>query len=183
MCVPFFILVLGTLEISYDLYTQAALDSALYLAVRSLETGNAQNVVNSSSFISTYLCPNAFGLLECNSNMFINVQKFVATQIGSTSATTDYWNITTGAIPVVGHTLNLAAYQGTANFCNVAPDQFILVSVIYVGPTFVGGLLPNVFSVTYNGSAVHATLSTLGIATERFPPTGAPSGVTVAPSC
>ena len=183
MTIPFFVLVLGTLEISYALYTQAALDNALYLAVRALQTGNAQNVVNSSSFISQYLCPNMFGLLECNNNVFINVQKFVATQIGSSSATTDYWNITTGTIPVSGHTLNLSTYQGTGNFCNVAPDQFILVSAIYVGPTFVGGLLPNIFSVTYNGMSVHATLSTFGIATERFPPTGAPSGTTVAPAC
>lgn len=52
----------------------------------------------------------------------------------------------------------------------------VLISAIYVGPSFVGGLLPNVLSVYYNGTLVDATLSTVGIITENFPPAAAASG-------
>ena len=76
--------------------------------------------------------------------------------------------MTTGLLPTSGNTLNLANFQGTGSFCVVTPGNFILVSAIYIGPSFIGSLLPNIMSVQFNGRPVHATLSTYGVATEDF---------------
>lgn len=177
LSIPFFTFVLFLMELSYDLFTQEALDFGLHRATKLLARGNAQNVKDGPTFISQYLCPQLGGLLECQTHLYINVQKFPAT------GAIDYYDITTGALPVSGHVLNLAAYQSNSSFCNVAPDQFVLISVIYLGPTFVGFLLPNVLSVLFNGQPVHATLSTTGLATERFSATPASSGLPVASPC
>jgi hypothetical protein len=176
--IPFFMLVLFVLELSYDLYTQSALDAGLRYAATQLARGNSQNVKDGPTFISQYVCPDLGGLLECSSHLYINVIKFPS------SGATDYYSITTGTLPMIGNTLNLAAYTGASSFCNVAPDQFILISLIYLGPSFIGRILPNNALVQqYGGTAVHATLSTVGMATERFNATGVPTGTPVAPPC
>ncbi len=174
--VPFFLFLLFVVEISYDLFTQEALDEGLHAAMRSIQTGNAQNVTSASAFITQYMCPSMRGLLECGARLFINVQKL------SFSGSQDYYNATTGIIPVVGNTLNLGAY-GNAGFCNSGPSEFLLISAIYVGPSLIGGLLPNLLSVSYGGAPVHATLSSTGAVTEAYAAVGAPNGTTPAPAC
>jgi Flp pilus assembly protein TadG len=175
---PFVALLLFVFEISYDLFCQEALDTALTTAVRQIATGNAQNAQSGSQFVQNYLCPDAVGLLECNSSLFVRVDKIA---LSPTSAL-DYWNYTTGNVPVTGNTLNLAGY-GNANFCNAGPTQMLLVSAIYVGPTFIGGLFPGIFSVIYNGGPVHATLATAGVVSEGYPPAGASGTTQPAPPC
>jgi Flp pilus assembly protein TadG len=176
LAIPFFMFALFIMEVSYDLYTQAALDTALETAMRAIQTGNAQNVTNSTAFLTNYVCPNLAGLLECNSKTFISVQKLTFT------GNQDYYTYTTGALPVSGNALSLTSY-GSSGFCNSAPNQYLLISLIYVGPTFIGGLLPGVLSETYNNALVHATLSTAGVATENYTTTAPPSGTTIAAAC
>jgi hypothetical protein len=63
--------------------------------------------------------------------------------------------------------LNLSSFA-SAQFCNAAPSETLLVTAIYVGPTIIGNMLPNVLSVSYNGSLVHAVMSQVGTVAENF---------------
>lgn len=176
LAIPFFMFMLFIFEISYDLFTQEALDAGLHAAVRQIQTGNAQNVQNGNQFIANYLCPDMRGLLECGTHVFVRVQKL------SLTGSQDFYNYTDGVIPVIGNTLDLTGY-GSANFCNSGATQPLLVSAIYIGPTFIGGLLPYVLSVNYGGNRVHATLSTAAIVSEAYPTVGAVQGSIPAPPC
>ena len=172
LSIPFFMFVLFVFELSYDLFTQEVLDYALQRAVaHTLARGNAANLTDGSGFIDNFLCKDFGGLLACNGaekHIYVKVQKFTAATQKS-GGTTDYFDITTGKLPMAGNVLDLSSYLASSSFCNAGSDQFVLVSVIYVGPTFVGYLLPNIISVTLSdGSQAHATLATAGINTERF---------------
>lgn len=173
VALPFLMLLLFVFELSYALFSQAALDCALQIAARQLQTGNAQNVKDGNDFITKYLCPDLGGLLMC-SNVYIQVARIAP------SSTQDYYDYTTGSVPVTGGALDLSAYVA-ASFCNAGPSQLLLVSAVYVGPTFLGGLLPGLFSTSYNGHLVHATLSTVGLVSEAYTPTAAGQGA--AKSC
>jgi Flp pilus assembly protein TadG len=181
IAVPFFMWLLFSFELSYDLYTQSALDDALHAAVRMIQTGNAQYVADGKTFVNGYLCPAAGGRLEC-SRMYVQVQP------ANFGTNQDYYNLTTGALPVSGNTLVLtnyasAATSGSGSFCNASPQQFLLVSAIYVGPTFLGALLPGVLSEIYGGQRVHATLATTGIVTEPYSVSAYTGTTTPAASC
>ncbi len=176
VAVPFFAWLLFMFELSFDLFTQVALDNALHQAVRQIQTGNAQFLTNGQAFIANYLCPAAQGRLNC-SNLHVSVTAPALTD------TTDYYDVTTGAVPVSGNMLVLNGYSGAASFCNGQPRQLLLISAIYVGPTFVGGLLPGLFTVMYNGGLVHPTLSTAAIVIEPYLPAKNPGTGTAAASC
>lgn len=168
IALPFLMLLLFVFELSYDLFSQAALDNALQIAARQLQTGNAQNVKDGNDFITRYLCPDLGGLLMC-SNVYIQVARIAP------SATQDYYDYTTGLPPVTNGTLDLSGYLA-ASFCNAGPSQLLLISAVYVGPTFLGGFLPGAFSATFNGRLVHPTLSTAGIVSEAYTPSALASG-------
>lgn len=176
LAIPLFMFMLFIFEISYDLFTQEALDAGLHAAVRQIQTGNAQNVRDGSQFIQNYLCPDLRGLLECGNHVFIRVDKLTF------AAGEDYYKYTNGVIPVNGNTLDTTGYL-SANFCNSGATQPLLVSAIYIGPTFIGGLLPYLLSVNYGGSLVHATLSTAAIVSEAYPTIQPGAGTTPAPPC
>jgi hypothetical protein len=170
---PFFLVLFFIFEIALDLFLQEALDSGLHVAAREVQTGNAQNVSNGTTFVNSYLCPAMGDLLTC-SNLFVNVEHI------SPATGQDYYNFTTGNLPLDGSTLDLSSY-GSANFCNAGPSEFLLISAIYVSNSAIGGLLPNVLSVKYNGSVVHATLSQVAAFSEGYPVTATTKNA--APSC
>ncbi len=190
LAIPFFMWILYIFELSYDLFTQEALDYALQGAVRQIQTGQAQNT-NGSAFVQTDFCGATKGLLECN-NIWVSVQAvptYPAQDATTGNATNsagmlDYSSPTlaTGALPVNGDTLNLGNYVSGASlasatppaaFCNASGGQAILISAIYIGPSFISGLLPGVLSVMLpGGGTVHATLATAGFVTEPFQPAG-----------
>jgi hypothetical protein len=168
VAIPFLTFVLFVIELSYDLFTQEVMDSALHVAAREIQTGNAQNALNGNDFISKYLAPQLSGLLS-PSNIHVQVKRV------SPTSGQDYYNFTTGTLPMNAGSLDLSGFSSGV-FCNTGAAQMILISAIYVGPTFVGALLPNVLSVYSNGVLVDATLSTVGIITENFPPAAKASG-------
>ena len=170
---PFFLLMLFIFEISLDLFQQEELDTALHLAARQIQTGNAQNVANGADFINQYLCPDVGTLLVC-SGLYVQIQNLTLTY------PQDYWNVTTGTLPMTGGALDLSAY-GSANFCNAGPSEFLLISAVYVAPTIVGFFLPNLFSVQFGGATVRATISQVAAATEAYSATAL--GPTAAPGC
>ena len=166
----FMSLLLFVFEISYDQYCQETLDCGLNLAAREVSTGNAQNVQSVSQFTTTYLCPNLKGLLNCTSNVYVRIQNITFTGNG------DFHDATTGLVPTTGSALNLSNY-GTGNFCNAGPNQFYLLSAVYVGPSFVGMLLKGLFTLTYGNQIIHASASNVAFATEYYSVTAA-SGTT-----
>ena len=178
--IPLIVFMLGLFEVSYDLYVQSALDSGLQKAVRQIATGNAQNVVSANSFVSNYLCPDVYGLLECGNKMLVSIN---AVTLGTNSAgkANDFYAYTTGKLPLAGNTLILPASY--SQFCNATASQALVITAIYAGPTFLGGLLTGLYSVYYNGMRVHATMATRGVITEQFPVSAPGNGTVPAGSC
>jgi hypothetical protein len=168
VAIPFLIFVLFIMELSYNLFTQEVMDSALHLAVRRIQTGNAQNALNGNDFITKYLAPEVNGLLS-SANIYVQVQQITP------NSGQDFYNFTTGTLPMSHGSLDLSDFS-SSGFCNSGPAQMLLISAIYIGPAIIGGLLPNVMSVYFNGTLVDATLSTAGIVSENFPLAAAPPG-------
>jgi len=176
--VAFLSLLLFIFEFSYDAYCQAALNAGVVQAARLLGTGNAQNVQDSQTFIQSYLCPNLPGLISCTSNVFVRIQKVTL----STAATDDFWSHTSGALPGNGVTLDLSDYD-SGNFCNTAPNEYVILTAVYVGPSFVGKLLGGLFTITYAGQLVHASISSTAFSTEYYSTAAVSGNGTVAKQC
>ena len=164
----FMSLLLFVFEISYDQYCQEALDSGLNNAARTIGTGNAQNLQSVGQFVSNVLCPNLGGLLNCSTNVFVKIQNI------SFSGSDDFYKATTGQAPGTAATLDLSSY-GTGSFCNASPNQYYLLSAVYVGPSFVGMLLHGLFTQSFNGRLVHASASNVAFASEYYAVMGAPA--------
>jgi Flp pilus assembly protein TadG len=180
----FIIFLLFLFEIAYDQFLQTELEGALQLTSYQVQVGNTINTAGSQAFINNDFCPNALaGALNC-ANLYIRVQKVDPTTC--TSPANDFYSATSGALPVTGGVLQLGAYQGQNNgngmgsvvgpvacggtqtaFCNAGPNQFIILSAIYVSPNFIGGLLSG-SAYTYNGSLIHAAIATTAFYTENF---------------
>ena len=157
---PFCIIVFLIFAISLHLYYQELLDTGLHLAIRQVQTGNAQNVVNGDAFVGSYLCPAMGNLVACT-DVHVRVEKV------SFAKGQDYFNVTTGKLPLNGKALDLSSF-GNGSFCNAGSSQFLLLTAVYVAPTLVGGLLPNVFSVSYGGSQVDAIMAQAATYTEDY---------------
>jgi hypothetical protein len=189
---PVFLLFLFVLfEVAYDQFLQGVLESTMQLTAYQVQVGNTQNTTDGPTFISKYVCPNAIGgILGCNS-VYIRLQQF------NTTSCTDFYTETSGALPVSGGKLQLGDYVGkqsiaTGNnanigpanclagastgvgFCNPGPNQYIIMTAIYLAPSFLYGLIPGQ-GYSYNGSYVHAALATAAFYTENFTaPTSGP---------
>ncbi len=173
LAIPFFMWILFIFELGYDLFTQEALDAALQSAVRQIQTGNAQGVKTGNDFIKSYLCPAARGLLECP-KMSISVSTLDATEL-------DYSYTPMPIIPLNGTSIIPFNDATGGAFCNAMPKQLVLVQALYIGPSFMAGLLPGVFSATYNGAWAHPTLSTAGFVVEPYVANALGTGA--APAC
>jgi Flp pilus assembly protein TadG len=177
VAVLFIGMLVSILELGFDFVLREDLDSALHQAARQLQTGNAQNVTNGSTFINNYLCPNGYGLFTCSS-LYIKVQQI------SPSSTQDYYNFTTGLPPTNAGSLDLTAYS-SASFCNAGPSELLLISAIYVRPSWVPnffpGALPSMMSMKSGGAQVQVTFASVGLVSEGY--ALSPSGTNSAPSC
>jgi len=188
---PVFLLFLLVLfEVAYDQFVQTELEGALQLTAYGVQVGKYSDTLNAAKFIDNDVCQNALaGALNCQ-NIFVRVQNVDPTQC--TAPPNDFYNLTSGALPVSGGVLQLADYEndtngkglgnavgpvscgGTKNeigFCNAGSDQFILLSAVYLTPNFLGGLISG-SAFFYNGSVVHAAIATEGLYTEAFLPVG-----------
>ncbi len=178
LAIPFFTMVLGVCEISFDLFTQEALNMALQDGARQMEVGAALNTTGEGNFVSSFLCNTTAGRLLICKNIHVKVEVVPIDSTDYVSAT-DFSSssVSTGGLPMNGQTLDLSAYDGTNGigvFCTAPPGALIMVSAIYVGPTFLSGLLPGFFNqYDANGNPIHAVLSQVGVASENFPGTQA----------
>lgn len=158
----FILLVIFTIEVSFNLFVQSMLDRGLDIAARQLQTGSAQNAQGGNDFIASYLCPAMLGALDC-SKIYIRLQ--VVTPTG----TQDLYDFSLGGAPSSGSNLDLSSFASTG-FCNPGPGEMIVVNALYISPSFTFSLLPGIPTLLYNGVPVHVTVSGVAVATEKFPP-------------
>ena len=150
---PLLALLLGVMEVGYDLYVQSALDYAVDVAARSVQTGaiKGSNGESSAQFATAAVCAQLLTLMTCN-NLIVGVAPIPKGY--------DYYT----APPVV----TLAkAVSSAGNICTGTGGQLILLQAWYLGPTFLGNLIPN-FATTYNGELVHFTTASAGFVNEYF---------------
>jgi hypothetical protein len=185
----FFLLLFVVFEVSYDLFMQEVLDNALQSTARMVQIGKTQSSIN-SNFVSTYFCPNDNGLLNCN-NLFVRIQEVTFTQGSCTNLSStkigDYYDATTGTVPISGGVLQLGDYysgagtvgtganiglspcaspNSSSGFCDAGASEMILMTAVYVAPSFLDGMVLN--KVKYNGQYVRAQTSTAAFVTEPF---------------
>ncbi len=149
---PLFVtLILGTMEIGFDLFVQGSLDAAVKQAARSVQTGAVKGSSGESSaqFAAAAVCPVLGGWLRCSQ---------VVVAVGPVPSGYTYYTNPAAA-----------TLTGAANgaICTGVGGQMMLLQTWYLGPTIVGALIP-AFSVMYNGSASHVTKASAGFLNEYF---------------
>jgi hypothetical protein len=144
MAIPFFLFLLGTMEVSYDLYAQEALDYAAFQAARLVSVGSVMGPLSNSAFVQQAVCPTLSGLLGCG---------YVTAQLNCVTSGTFYSAQQEAPPSGSGTTINTGL-----------PSQFMYLQLWYAGPTFLGQLIPGYA----NGSFVHFTFSSAGFVNEQF---------------
>jgi hypothetical protein len=170
---------------------------AVSVAGRQLQIGIPQaKGTTASSFITQYLCPAGFNLINCN-NFYVRVEVI---NLANTTTCKDIYNATTGTLPISGNTLNLASFSsihgngsGTtvpstscdsgsyAGYCNplnpVSPpySKYVILTAIYVAPSFMNGFVPGSRLYTYNGADVRAQIAASSFNTDNFTTSSAPT--------
>jgi len=180
----FFLLLFVVFEESYDLFMQEVLDNAVQYSARQVQVGNAASAT-SANFVSTYFCPYDGGLLNCN-NVFVRLE---VVNFTAANGCTDFYDATSGSPPVVNGALQLGLYfsgagaagsgsnvgitacDTAAGFNDPGPQQCVMMSAVYVMPSFLNGLVLN--RISYNGKLVRVAYSTAAFVTEDFPSSSA----------
>ncbi len=155
IAIPFFTMFLGVMEMSYDLYVQAALNNAVETAARGVQVGQSQGNTNetSNTFIAASVCPNLGGLLDCN---------LLTVGVVPIPAPYNYFSLP------LANQLTQAESNSGGGICTGLGGQMMVLKAWYDGPTFVGMLIP-AFTTTYNATLVHVTTATAGFVNEFFP--------------
>ncbi len=154
-------MMLGLLEMGYDLFVQAALDTAVEAAARNIQVETvSQNGETSAQLAAASVCPNLRGLLNC-SLLTVGVEPVPTGQ--------DYYNtqnlITYAAAQ--GTTTNGVTTGGQVN--TGSSGQLMLLVAWYTGPTFVGTLIPGWNAIVpFYGTTkrAHVTMSSAGFVNE-----------------
>lgn len=151
--IPFFVMLLGIMELGYDLYVQVALDGAVQTAARGVQVGSIKgtNGETSAQFVTSAVCPALGGRLNC-ALLIVGVRPVP-------SGSNYYSN------PSPMTLLNASSAGGS--ICTGQGGQLVLLEAWYAGPTLVGGLIPS-FASSYGGALVHLTTSSAGFVNESF---------------
>jgi Flp pilus assembly protein TadG len=193
ICAPvFFLMLFFVFEVAYDMFLQEVLNSALAFTARQMQVGETQQATATgpNSFDAAYFCPNAFGFLNCE-NLFVRVEVIDSS---FANGCTDLYQATTGDLPVSNGTLQLGSFTNEdgigkgakisavpacdlstgQGYCNPTNSQLVILSAIYVAPSFLNGLLPGTQAYKYNSQYVRAQLATSAFQTEDFAPVTKP---------
>ena len=76
VALPFFTLLLATLETALVFFGQLMLDSGLNEAARLVRTGQAQEQNFSADAFRTEVCSRAYGLIDCDDSIWVDVRSF-----------------------------------------------------------------------------------------------------------
>ena len=165
VALPFLILLLGVMEVTYDLYVESALNYILAEPARQIWTGQipvgTTTAQASSTFITSYVCANSGGLLECG-NLYMKSQKLTSLVQGTANytPTADFFHIGESSY-TSGGVLSISGWT----VCPGGPNNLVLLEAVYAGPTFLGALIP-AFSVkltsTPGAARVHPTYASIG---------------------
>jgi Flp pilus assembly protein TadG len=150
--VPLFLLVLGTIELGYDMFVQEVLDNAVEAAARGVQVGSVQGTANekSSAFVAQAVCPNLGGMLNCN-NLVVGVQPVPSGLNFYTAPTMTMTN----------------AQSVNGAICTGLGGQMMQLQAWYIGPSFVGMMIPS-FTTNYNGKYVHIATAGAGFVNQGF---------------
>jgi hypothetical protein len=188
----FFLLLFFAFDAAYNLYLQGVLDTSLQATARDIQVGTQQPL--SQTALRTLVCDNALTLLNCN-DVFVRVDRVDPTSCPGGAGALDLYDATDGQLPQKGGALQLGLYGGAGNdagptecetsssqsgFCVAGPSQYdststtnpdasaevIVLSAVYIAPSFLLGLSP--FPLTYNGSIVKAQFSSSAFIAEPF---------------
>ncbi len=179
VCLPvFFLLLFFVFELAYDGFVQAVLEQTLATTAQQIEVGS-DTAATAGNFLTNYVCTNDEGLLSCGS-LFVRVENY------SPTTCQDFYTATTGIPPVTAGHVGLSDYQGVGSpgtggnigatvcsttgtnpFCDPLPGQQIILSAVYLAPSFLQGLLPNA-AQSYNGKIYHVAYDTISFETENF---------------
>ena len=161
LAVPLFTLSLGAMEVGYDFFVAAALDSAVHAAARSVQVGTAQGSATgaaAASWVASAVCPALGTLLDCG-QLYVSV-----TTIGS-GVGQNYYTYITANPP------SLTALTSPANsVCTGSGGKLMLLQAYYLSPTFIGLLVPGWSQTSPVNSAqrVHVTYAATGFVNEYF---------------
>ncbi len=161
LSVPFLMLVLGTMEIGYDFFVQAALSNAVNVAARSVQVGSAQASATGkaeASWVASAVCPALRNLLNCG-QLYVTIS-------GIPSGTGQNYYTYIQANPP-----NLTTMVSSTNsVCTGAAAQLMILRAYYVSPTFLGMLVPSWSqpSPVITGQRVHVTYASAGFVNEYF---------------
>ncbi len=153
LAMPLFLFFLGIFEVTYDLFVQEELDSAVEHAARSVQVGNqvGTNGETGGNFAKADVCPALTGGLSC-SNLTVAVSPI------STTPTANYYNT-----PAPTFT------QGAGNCVDTGVGgQMMILAAWYDGPTFLGTLIPGFALIGINGTLAHRTYASAGFVDEYF---------------
>jgi hypothetical protein len=166
LAIPCFMMLLGVMEISYDLYVQAVLDNIADTAARTIQVGAATGTSNetSSTFTNATICPTTAGLLDCT---------LITAAIAPIPTGSNYYSAP------IQQQLTQAEATGGTGICTGTAAQMMVLRLWYDGPSFVGFLLP-AFTKLWNGQIVHETTSAAGFVNEYFTNTGQAGGAACA---
>jgi Flp pilus assembly protein TadG len=160
----FLILTFGAMELGYDYFVQAALDNAVNLAARGVQVGANQKGTNQTGpqFVQQSVCPDLGGLLNCG-------QLFVAVTPITTDDYYDYFLANPPSLSTVTGTGG--GSSGSADPVNTGVAcQPMVVEAYYLGPTFLGTLIPQFSqqSPLNSSQLVHVTYAAAGFINENF---------------
>jgi Flp pilus assembly protein TadG len=161
LAVPFLILALGTFEVGYDFFVEAALDNAVHVAARSVQVGTAQGAATGSAateWVASSVCPALRGLLDCG-QLYVSV-----TTIPSGTGQNYYTYITANPPSLTGIT------GSSDSVCTGTGGQLILLRAYYLSPTFLGLLVPDWSQASPVGGSgrVHVSFASAGFVNENF---------------
>jgi Flp pilus assembly protein TadG len=167
LAVPFLILFLGTMEVGYDFFVQAALSNAVNVAARSVQVGTSQTYSTGTAeatWVAQSVCPALGGLLDCG-QLYVSVS-------GIPSGTGQNYYTYISANPPSLATMT----SSTNSACTGAAAQMMILQAYYLSPTFLGMLVPiwSQASPVSPGTRVHVTYASAGFVNEYF--TGGEAG-------
>jgi hypothetical protein len=164
LAVSFLILLLATFEIGYDYFVQATLDNAVETAAREVQVGEnvgTQGAGQALLFVQNSVCPALGGLLDCN-NLYVSITALPPPPVNG-DPPPDFYDYLSGND---NPTLQTVMAQGDI-VCTGTARQMMMVQAYYLGPTFLGALIP-AFAYEINGQLTHVSYSTTGFVNENF---------------
>ncbi len=115
VAMPFFLLLMTTLEYALISFASVALEEGLTQAVREVRTGQIQSSGGGVNRFKSLLCDAAGGLIDCNGELYIDVRPF--DHIGDSSSL---------------NPLDRGEIVDGFEYSEGEADQFVLAQVFYV---------------------------------------------------